>query len=92
MITYVQAHRQNETSRLRWRIEPILDQFQVAPSTYYEAKTRPPPREVSPHSFYVSVSGSAAGVVLETTGRAFSTEKLPALRSFGGGPEAPDSS
>ena len=35
-------HRGRETAGLRWGVEPICRVLQVAPSTYYAAKRRPP--------------------------------------------------
>ncbi len=39
-VTYVDAHRSKSTGGLTWGVEPICEQRQVAPSTYYAAKSR----------------------------------------------------
>jgi transposase InsO family protein len=41
VITYIQANQEERTGGLRLGIELIVKQLQVAPSTYYEAKSRP---------------------------------------------------
>lgn len=41
-MTFIDAHRQNETGGRRWGVEPICEVLRVAPSTYYSAKARPP--------------------------------------------------
>jgi putative transposase len=42
VISFVDSHRWLETAGLRWGVEPICVVLQVAPSTYYAAKRRPP--------------------------------------------------
>lgn len=42
MIAFIDAHRDNVSEGLRWGVEPICKVLQVAPSTYYAAKNRPP--------------------------------------------------
>lgn len=44
MVAFIGAHRDRETDGLRWGVEPICTVLQVAPSTYYAAKRRPPSR------------------------------------------------
>jgi putative transposase len=44
MVAFIDGHRHRETDGLRWGIEPICTVLQVAPSTYYAAKRRPPAR------------------------------------------------
>lgn len=41
-MTFIDAHRDHESGGRRWGVEPICEQLQVAPSTYYSAKGRPP--------------------------------------------------
>ena len=41
-MTFIDAHRDHESGGCRWGVEPICEQLQVAPSTYYSAKSRPP--------------------------------------------------
>lgn len=41
-MAFVDQNRDRRTSGLRWGVEPICTVLQVAPSTYYAAKTRPP--------------------------------------------------
>jgi putative transposase len=41
-VAFIDAHREKETGGRRWGVEPICEQLQVAPSTYYDAKARPP--------------------------------------------------
>jgi putative transposase len=43
-VAFIDAHQDRETDGLRWGIEPICKVLQVAPSTYYAAKRRPPSR------------------------------------------------
>jgi putative transposase len=43
-VAFIDAHRDRETAGLRWGVEPICRVLQVAPSTYYAAKRRPPSR------------------------------------------------
>ncbi len=42
VVTFIDAHRDTQTGGRRWGVEPICEQLQVAPSTYYDAKARPP--------------------------------------------------
>ena len=42
MIAFIDAHRDRESGGRRWGVEPICEQLQVAPSTYYDAKARTP--------------------------------------------------
>ncbi len=42
MIRYIDAHREG------FGVEPICSALEVAPSTYYAAKSRPPCRESEP--------------------------------------------
>ena len=41
-MTFIDAHREDETGGLRWGVEPICEELQIAPSTYYDAKSRLP--------------------------------------------------
>lgn len=41
-MAFIDANRMRQTSGLRWGVEPICTVLQVAPSTYYAAKKRPP--------------------------------------------------
>jgi putative transposase len=43
-VAFIDASRGRETAGLRWGVEPICRVLQVAPSTYYAAKSRPPCR------------------------------------------------
>jgi putative transposase len=43
-VAFIDAHQDRETAGLRWGVEPICAVLQVAPSTYYAAKRRPPSR------------------------------------------------
>jgi putative transposase len=43
-VAFIDASRGRETAGLRWGVEPICRVVQVAPSTYYAAKSRPPCR------------------------------------------------
>jgi putative transposase len=43
-VAFIDAHRDRATAGLRWGVEPICAVLQVAPSTYYAAKRRPPSR------------------------------------------------
>jgi putative transposase len=43
-VAFIDAHQARETAGLRWGVEPICRVLQVAPSTYYAAKRRPPSR------------------------------------------------
>ena len=42
VVAFIDAHRTWESGGLRWGVEPICETLQVAPSTYYSAKSRPP--------------------------------------------------
>ena len=42
VVAFIDAHRDSESGGLRWGVEPICEVLQVAPSTYYDAKSRPP--------------------------------------------------
>jgi putative transposase len=43
-MAFIDGHRDRRTAGLRWGVEPICRVLQVAPSTYYAAKRRPPSR------------------------------------------------
>jgi putative transposase len=43
-VACIDAHQHRATAGLRWGVEPICRVLQVAPSTYYAAKRRPPSR------------------------------------------------
>ena len=40
-MTFIDTHRDRESGGCRWGVEPICEQLQIAPSTYYDAKARP---------------------------------------------------
>jgi putative transposase len=42
VVAFIDAHRNNETGGRRWGVEPICTELAVAPSTYYDAQSRPP--------------------------------------------------
>lgn len=42
MIAFIDAHADNVSAGLRWGVAPICEVLQVAPSTIYAARTRPP--------------------------------------------------
>ena len=42
VVAFIDAHRDHMTDGRRWGVEPICETLQVAPSTYYDAKSRPP--------------------------------------------------
>ena len=42
VVRFIDAHRDCETGGRRWGVEPICEVLEVAPSTYYAAKSRPP--------------------------------------------------
>jgi putative transposase len=46
-VAFTDAHQDRETDGLRWGVEPICRVLQVAPSTYYAAKRRPPSRRAT---------------------------------------------
>jgi len=41
-VAFVDAHRSRDSGGLRWGVEPICQALEIAPSTYYSAKARPP--------------------------------------------------
>jgi putative transposase len=41
-VAFVDAHRSLDSGGLRWGVEPICRVLEIAPSTYYDAKVRPP--------------------------------------------------
>lgn len=41
-MAFIDAHRDRKTGGRRWGVEPICEVLQVAPSTYYDAKSRLP--------------------------------------------------
>jgi putative transposase len=41
-VAFIDAHRANRSGALRWGVEPICETLKIAPSTYYDAKSRPP--------------------------------------------------
>jgi putative transposase len=41
-VAFIDAHRSNVSGGLRWGVEPICHVLEIAPSTYYDAKARPP--------------------------------------------------
>jgi putative transposase len=43
-VAFIDGHKGRNTDGLRWGVEPICAVLQVAPSTYYAAKSRPPCR------------------------------------------------
>ena len=43
-MAFIDANKDRETAGLRWGVEPICKVLQVAPSTYYDFKSRPPSR------------------------------------------------
>lgn len=42
MIAFIDANRDRSSAGLKWGIDPICRVLQIAPSTYYAAKARPP--------------------------------------------------
>lgn len=42
VVEFIDAHRDNCSGGLRWGIEPICHALEIAPSTYWSAKGRPP--------------------------------------------------
>ena len=42
VVAFIDTHRDNETGGRRWGVEPICAELAIAPSTYYDAKSRPP--------------------------------------------------
>ena len=46
-MSFIDAHRTKESGGLRWGVEPICQALEIAPTTYWSAKTRPPcPRKI----------------------------------------------
>jgi putative transposase len=43
-VAFIDAHQDRSTDGLRWGVEPICRVLQVAPSTYYDNRRRPPSR------------------------------------------------
>ena len=43
-MAFIDANKDRVTAGLRWGVEPICNVLQVAPSTYYDFKSRPPSR------------------------------------------------
>ena len=43
-MAFIDANKHRVTAGLRWGVEPICNVLQVAPSTYYDFKSRPPSR------------------------------------------------
>ena len=41
-MAFIDAHRSRDSGGLRWGVEPICQVLEIAPSTYYSAKARPP--------------------------------------------------
>lgn len=42
VVAFIDAHRSRDSGGLRWGVEPICTVLEIAPSTYYDAKSRPP--------------------------------------------------
>jgi putative transposase len=42
VVAFIDEHRDLQTAGLVWRVEPICEVLQVAPSTYCAARSRPP--------------------------------------------------
>ncbi|MGI8940256.1 MAG: IS3 family transposase [Iamia sp.] len=42
VVTFIDAHRSRDSGGLRWGVEPICHVLEIAPTTYWSAKTRPP--------------------------------------------------
>lgn len=40
-MSFIDAHRDLESGGRRWGVEPICEVLQIAPSTYYDARSRP---------------------------------------------------
>jgi len=40
-VAFIDAHRGRDSGGLRWGVEPICSVLEIAPSIYYDAKTRP---------------------------------------------------
>ena len=41
-MAFIDAHRGHDSGGLRWGVEPSCSVLEVAPSTYYAARARPP--------------------------------------------------
>jgi putative transposase len=41
-VSFIDAHRTKTSGGLRWGVEPICQTLEIAPTTYWSAKTRPP--------------------------------------------------
>jgi len=41
-VSFIDAHRDNRSGGLRWGVEPICQVLEIAPTTYWSAKTRAP--------------------------------------------------
>jgi len=41
-VSFIDAHRTKVSGGLRWGVEPICQVLEIAPTTYWSAKTRPP--------------------------------------------------
>lgn len=41
-MSFIDAHRSRDSGGLRWGVEPICQVLEIAPTTYWSAKTRPP--------------------------------------------------
>jgi putative transposase len=41
-VAFIDAHRDRESGGLRWGVEPICRVLEIAPSTYFDTKVRPP--------------------------------------------------
>jgi hypothetical protein len=42
VVAFIDAHRGHVSGGLRWGVEPVCSVLEIAPSTYYDAKDRPP--------------------------------------------------
>ena len=42
VVAFIDAHRGRDSGGLRWGVEPICHALEIAPTTYWSAKTRPP--------------------------------------------------
>jgi putative transposase len=52
---FIDAHRSAVSGGLRWGIEPICAALEIAPSTYYSAKSRPPSARAVSDAMLVSL-------------------------------------
>lgn len=41
VVAFIATHRTRESGGWRWGVEPICSVLEIAPSTFYDAKTRP---------------------------------------------------